>query len=109
MDASSVRWLSKNVFQLWEGGFRVRTMYLATVLSATTYPNRDKFRLNPWCAPGRILARHAANEFSNLGVDFGAARIFGLRFPAPVELESPQVPSDDRFWLNDNQYGAPIV
>ena len=39
LDPGDKRIHTTREFQVWEGGFPVRTMYLATVLSATESPN----------------------------------------------------------------------
>ncbi len=56
METKSLAWFLRKVRHDWEGGFRCRTMYLATVACDTGIPS---FRSSPWIrgAPNRGLAR----------------------------------------------------
>ena len=67
------------------------------------------FRLNPRCAPGQILARHASDQVSDFWFDSWPSPSTPSRLPPPVQPETLAVPTNHRIWLDDNQRGAPIA
>ena len=69
---------------------------------------QEQFRQDPWCAPGRILMGHAANQFPDLAIDARPSRFAGARLPPPIKFETLAMPADDGFGLHDHQRGAPV-
>ncbi len=65
-------------------------------------PEEVKLRLDSTRAPQRVLARDAANQLTNLFVDWWTANR-RFRLPAPIETVSFSMPFDDRIGLNDDQ------
>ena len=57
-------WLVRKVCQVWEGGFRWRGRYLATVDCATSIPNFEQFAVERG-APQRIGLTHPSNQVAN--------------------------------------------
>ncbi len=68
---------------------------------------QSKLILDPWNAPGRVVARHLADEFSELKRDLRSSGSFRSGQPSPVELEAWVVPSDDRLRLDDDERRTP--
>ena len=73
-------------------------MYLETVDSAISKPS---FSSSPWMrgAP-LILLAHSSNEFPQLTVDFGPARLTA-RFPAPIGPKPGSMPAQNCVRLNN--------
>ena len=63
--------------------------------------------LDPWGAPGRVVARHLLDEFSELKRDLRSSGSFRSGQPSPVEREALGVPSDDRLGLDDDERRTP--
>ena len=82
-------------------------MYLATVSSATSCPEKGEFRLDAPAAPGGIVPSHLADQVANLGVEARAADCPRPGLPLPVELEALAVPGEDGGRLHDDEAGPP--
>ena len=59
-------------------------------------------------SPGRILARHSADQHANLLVNPWASDPNGSGLPAPAALEALPVPLNHSLWLNDDEEAAPV-
>ncbi len=69
---------------------------------------QSKLIADPWRAPGWVVARHLANEFSNIKRDLRSPDWLRSGLPSPVEAEALVVPSDYGFWFDDDKVGTPV-
>ena len=84
-----------------------RTMYLATVASATSWPNRsssDRILGAPQVGFSRDMRRIRSRISRSMG---GRPGFPALDFHRQYSL-NPSMPSDDRFGLHDDQGGSPV-
>ena len=66
----------------------------------------QEFAANPGCTPNDVLAAHGPNQLTSFLGNFRPSRSAVTNLPGPIPLESPTVPTDDRFGLNDDQGGT---
>src|SRR5262249_25403704 len=99
----------RKVCQVCEGGFRLRAMYLPTLVSPMSIPNLSN---SPWMrgAPQeRILAAHPANQLANLFGHRWTPRLATTNLPGPEQPKTLAMPANDGFRLDDDQGGSPIA
>jgi len=70
-------------------------------------PEEAKLRLDARCTLQGILARHSADQVSNLKVDLRTSD-WGFRLPAPIKAEPFPMPFEDGFEPNNDQRLSPI-
>src|SRR5262249_13860848 len=99
---------SRKVFQVCEGGLRLRTRYLPTLVSPMSMPSLSN---SPWMrgAPQRIVATHPANQLPNLFGHRWRPGLAATNFPGPEQPKALAMPANDGFRLDDDQEGSPIA
>src|SRR5947208_40821 len=63
--------------------------------------------MNPWRSPERIRQAHLPDEVSNFTRHSRPSWPTLPTLPGPIEAESPAMPGDDRFRLDDAERGTP--
>ena len=63
--------------------------------------------MDAWCSPERIRQAHLPDEVPNFTRHFRPSRFTLPTLPGPIEAESPAMPGDDRFRLDDDERGTP--
>jgi hypothetical protein len=59
--------------------------------------------MDAWCSPQRIRQTHLPDEVSNFTRHFRPSRPILSTLPGPIQAESPAMPSNDRFRLDDDE------
>src|SRR5713226_3465 len=83
VDTKSVMWFFRKVFQVWDGGLRLWTMYLATAVWEIAIPSLSN---SPWIrgAPQRGLARLISRVRSRVSLETGGrpfrTRLFNVQY-----------------------------
>src|SRR5215813_8471408 len=102
-------WLSRKVFQVWDGGLRRHTRYLLTLVSPMSIPSLKQFAMNARSAPEWILAAHGANQRAHLLRYGRPVRLTATDLPGPEQTKAFPVPADDGRGFDDKDAGLPIV
>jgi len=63
----------------------------------------EQFAMDAGGTPPGILAAHLANESSDLVRNDGSSGLAAPHLPSPEQSKAGPMPSNDRFWLDDNQ------
>src|SRR5208337_570561 len=58
--------------------------------------------------PVRVRGTHPSDQLANLQVDNRPSRLTVPTFPSPIPAESPALPGDYGFGLDDEQRRAPV-
>src|SRR5215831_15521099 len=99
-------WLSRNIRHLWDGGFRCRTMYLATVgsvISMTASATRHEYAARP----SGVVAVDHSNRISNFLRDARPAGLATADAPGPERAKTFAMPRQHCFRLDDHQHLLP--
>src|SRR5258708_645675 len=95
-------WLRRKVFQPCDGGSRLLTIYLATLVCPISMPS---LRNSPWIRG----APHSGLAMLISWISFAYVRWYSWsatttsRLPAPIRSETRAMPTDDRIRLDDRQ------
>src|SRR5271168_2393670 len=95
-------WLCKNVFQPCDGGSRLLTIYLATLVCPISMPS---LRSSPWIprrSPQRIGNAHLADKLAYLR-RYNWPATTAPRLPPPIRSEPGAVPFNHGLRLHDRQ------
>src|SRR5262245_30160134 len=67
--------------------------------------------VSPWIrgAPQRVLAAHAADQFSHIRRNRWSSRLPAADLPSPEQSEAFAVPANHGFWLDNDQHRAPVA
>ena len=100
-------WFSRNVRQVWAGGFRLRTRYLLTLVSPILMP-RLELAMNARRTPARVLPAHEQNQISNLAWDRRPPGLASPDLPCPEDPKRLAMPSHNCFRFHNYEPRSPV-
>ena len=69
----------------------------------------EQFAKDAGCTPSGILPAHLADQISDLTRNDRSSRLAAPYLPGPEQSKAGEMPSYDRFWLDDGQRRSPIA
>ena len=63
--------------------------------------------MDAWCSPERIRQAHLPDEVSNFTSYFRPSRLTLPTLPGPIQAESPAMPGNSRFRLDNDERRTP--